>query len=378
TQTLTSGGTGAGKDFNSLTVDGTTNTVQLATNAAGIAGTLTIALGDTLDMNGQGLSVGTLSNDGTLQLQGGEPLTIGTMDTNSGLVKYVGGGTSPYTIVDFGGTDYFNLEIAGGGAETFQLGASALTVNGMLTNTSGLFDTNAQDITAAGLTVAGGTFNNGSDAGTWDIGTGGVSISGGGTLIGTSGTMTVEGDFANAATFTHNSGTVDFDLAAAGTQQLTSNANQFSTLTHSGTGTLQLVDGVSAAGTITNSAGDFDTAGQSVTAAGLTVSGGTFNSTSSAGAWDIGTSGVSISGGGTLIGTSGTMTVEGDFANAATFTHNSGTVQFDGSGTQTLTSGGTGAGKDFNSLTVDGTTNTVQLATNAAGIAGTLTIALGD
>jgi hypothetical protein len=56
----------------------------------GISGTLTIDSGATLDINGQNLTVGTLANDGNLQLTGSETVSITTTDTDSGTITYDG------------------------------------------------------------------------------------------------------------------------------------------------------------------------------------------------------------------------------------------------------------------------------------------------
>jgi len=71
--------------------------------------------------------------------------------------------------------------------------------------------------------------------------------------------------------------------------------------------------------------------------------------------------------------TSGTLSVAGNWTNAGTFTHNSGMVTFNGSAAQTITTGGTGAGKDFNNVTFSnsyGTPPNITYATNALTIGG--------
>ena len=61
--------------------------------AATVTGTLTIDSGATLDLNGYNLNTGTLVNNGNLQLEGSETVSITNPDTDSGTVTYDGTGT---------------------------------------------------------------------------------------------------------------------------------------------------------------------------------------------------------------------------------------------------------------------------------------------
>ncbi|MGB2600967.1 MAG: DUF2341 domain-containing protein, partial [Candidatus Omnitrophota bacterium] len=124
-QTLNSGGTSVGNDFNNITVSG--STVQLINNAIDIDGTLTINSGKVLDLNGQDLTLATLDNSGTLQLEGGETVAITTMDTDSGEVLYTGSGSYSDLAA---GDNYYDLTFAGIGTYTLD---AALDVNGSLT-----------------------------------------------------------------------------------------------------------------------------------------------------------------------------------------------------------------------------------------------------
>src|SRR5204862_384968 len=81
------------------------------------------------------------------------------------------------------------------------------------------------------------------------------------TLTAPSGTFTVSGNWSNSGTFTPGANTVTF--SSAGTQTLisggTAGGKTFSAITHSGTGTLQLVtNNLKVTGNFTNSAGTFD------------------------------------------------------------------------------------------------------------------------
>ncbi|MFC1576337.1 LamG-like jellyroll fold domain-containing protein, partial [Candidatus Omnitrophota bacterium] len=69
--------------------------------------------------------------------------------------------------------------------------------------------------------------------------------------------------------------------------------------------------------------------------------------------------------------------VAGDWTNSGgTFTHGNNTVTFDGSGAQTINSGGTGTGKAFYDVIISSSSNTVALSTNAIDIDNDLTINL--
>ncbi|PJC42802.1 MAG: hypothetical protein CO040_02520, partial [Candidatus Pacebacteria bacterium CG_4_9_14_0_2_um_filter_36_8] len=84
-------------------------TYTLATSTS-ISNDLTLSSG-TLSTNGNNLTIsGTFSNDGTLQIQGGESVSI-TNDTNSGITEFIGNGDSNpdtyYTSI----ADFYDLSI---------------------------------------------------------------------------------------------------------------------------------------------------------------------------------------------------------------------------------------------------------------------------
>ena len=70
------------------------------------------------------------------------------------------------------------------------------------------------------------------------------------------------------------------------------------------------------------------------------------------------------------------MNVAGNWTNSANFVSGTNTVTFDGAGTQTLISGGTGTEQDFNNLTHSGTGSLTLLA-NAIDIDGNFTNSAG-
>ena len=205
-------------------------------------------------------------------------------------VNYNGSGAR--TIVSPTSSQYVNLQATTSGTKTL---AADVDVDGILTiNGTATFDPATSDVTLAGNLVNNGSMTVGTGASllTFD---GTTTISGSGTTklhdVTISGTLTghstgfnVDGNWVNNGTFTHNSGTVTFD----------------------GTSTIS--------GSSTTS---FD--------------------------------GVSIAGSSTLTGASAAnFNVAGDFTNAGTYTHNSGTVTFNGSSAQNITGG---VATTFNNLT---------------------------
>ncbi|MBT3888913.1 MAG: hypothetical protein HOF66_06515 [Nitrosomonadaceae bacterium] len=142
-----------------------------------ITGTLTIDSYATLDLNGYNLTAGTLVNNGTLQLQGGETVAITTMDTDTGTVTYDGTGT--YTQLA-AGDNYFNLTLNSSGSITLD---ANLDVNGNLNIIDGSLDvsTDNRSINVAGNWSNADTFISRSGTvtfdGTSDIVTGGTGDS---------------------------------------------------------------------------------------------------------------------------------------------------------------------------------------------------------
>ncbi|MCA9396361.1 MAG: hypothetical protein KC649_04245, partial [Candidatus Omnitrophica bacterium] len=142
-QTITTGGSDDDQDFQNLIISNTSANVEVVTNSFQVGGTLTINNGAVFDTNAQDTEIGTLSNAGTLLLNGSEILTITNMDTDSGLVKY--DGVAGYTGLA-AGDSYYDLEFAG---NNFTLN-SALDVNGDLSITNGTLIDGAQQINVAG------------------------------------------------------------------------------------------------------------------------------------------------------------------------------------------------------------------------------------
>ncbi|MBX7147565.1 hypothetical protein K1X76_00645 [bacterium] len=180
-----------------------------------------------LSLNGSNLTVtGTVSNDGTIRLQGGETVSA-TNDTNSGTVEYVG--TSTYTELKFG-DNYYNLTINGNGG-AWGLDA-VLDVNNNFSLTQGSLETNGNDITVGGNWSKSGTFTHENNTVIFDTAGTTSVISGSSTF--NNFTSTTAG---KAITFT-NGTTQTID----GTLTLTGSAGNLITLRSTSTGNAWLLD----------------------------------------------------------------------------------------------------------------------------------------
>jgi CSLREA domain-containing protein len=162
------------------------------------------------------------------------------------------------------------------------------------------------------------------------------SLSNSGTIT-SSGLIKVMGGWSNSGTFTPTGS---------------------STVTFNGSGNTQTISGSTTFANLTIN----HTAGGSVTAAGSTLAvnglldvlAGTFTSATAY-------ADVTIDPAGTLA-LSGPITVSGNWTNNGTFTPNGFSVTFNGSGAQTITTGGSGAGKLFAGFAVNKGSGTATLA----------------
>ena len=137
--------------FENLTITNTSGVVSFSTRAIDIDKTLTINSSATLDINGIDTEAVTLVNNGTLQLEGDETVTITNKDTDSGTITYDGSGT--YNDLEYG-DNYYNLTFNGTG--TYTLDAN-LNVDGALTITDGTLDVSSDN---RSINVAGNWTNN--------------------------------------------------------------------------------------------------------------------------------------------------------------------------------------------------------------------------
>ncbi|MCG8432103.1 MAG: hypothetical protein MJA29_13155, partial [Candidatus Omnitrophica bacterium] len=343
TQTINAGGTGdVNRDFDDLEKTGS-GILQLVSTGLEVDGTMTIASGRTVDLNGRSLNLGTLDNSGTLQMTGTETaVSIAAMDTAKGKTLYVGDGNDVaevHSLKEIGALDYHDLTVndAAGITDTYRTGAH-LHVNGILEVLSGTLDisTNGNSLT---VTEAAG-INGGSLSAT----DGNIDANANLTLA--SGTLSaptsgqyfrVFGNLSLSGSFTHSSGTLTFD------------ANSSVRSIDTGGNTLyDLVFDDSAGGATW-------TLNSDLTGHNLTITGGTLDT-----------------------GSDRAIVLSGNWVNDDIFVSNTGTVTFNNaSGIQTLDAGGTAdANKDFNHLTKSAG-GTLQL--NASGLEadGTLTVSSG-
>ncbi|NBW34545.1 MAG: hypothetical protein EBR30_05900 [Cytophagia bacterium] len=362
-------------------------------------GTFTGAAGGVTTTNVT-LSSGTLiAPSGTFNVSGNWDVSGGTFTPGANTVTFNNGAART---INTGGQAFNNFSHTTN--NTLQLITNDLQVNGTFTNSNGTFNTNGFATTVLGLTtISGGnyqastglqTFSGGLtvSGGTFTGSTGGVTTTNvtlsSGTLIAPSGTFEVSGNWLRStATFTPGANTVTFTLGT-GTQTLNSGGSAFNNIIHSGTGILQLItNNLTINGTLINSAGDFDANGRSITVTGLTtLSGGTFFSSISAQSFN---GGVTISGG-TLTGSSGNISttnllltsgiltapssainVSGNWTyNGGVFSPGIGTVNFNGTGAQTIN--GTVATQTFNNISINKTAGTLL---NVSG--STVSLAVG-
>jgi len=352
------------EDLGIISITGGSSTPTVTPTTSVKATSVSIDTGQTLNLNG--------SN--TLTLVGNTtPFSIsGTFTPSTGTIEYAPAAT---TGVNVASTTYHHVTF-NKASNTFSLqsGGIATDDNGNLTITAGILDTvNLQNYS-----------------------------------------ITVGGNWVNSDTFTPRSGTVTFNRASPNTQTVnaggTGAGKPFNNFTHSGTGTLQLVttaidvggnfsqtNGIFDAGTNNlsqNFSGDFalsngttytkggtltfdktitsqtvadatDVPGQDLGA--VTIGPSTTTSVSTANKMNV--TDLTIGADDTLDISSDTLSISGNYINSNTLTATGSTVDFTGSGTQTLISGGTGVNKLFNNLTHSGT-GTLQIITNDLDIDG--------
>ncbi|SVD61635.1 uncharacterized protein METZ01_LOCUS414489, partial [marine metagenome] len=124
----------------------------------------------------------------------------------------------------------------------------------------------------------------------------------------------------------------------------------------------------------TNTSGNFQPGAHNLSANGIVWDGGSVTGTPS-GVWDIGTGGVDANAG-ILVATSGAFTVAGnwDMTGSAQFIEGTGTVEFDGTGVQSITST-SGTTEAFYSVQISNTLETVSITDKfEINSGGTLTI----
>ncbi|QQO09202.1 hypothetical protein [Breznakiella homolactica] len=395
-------------------------TVNLSAVAS--ADSVSIGTGSTLDLRGYGITLGSLTNSGTLRLQGGETLT-GVTASGGTVVLYNGGTGFPAL------TSFANLTISGGirplggpitvtGTLSVSAGA-ALNLNGSsvasVTTVSNLGTVQFTGTETLGtITSLGGTAVFSGTAVTnlagirtfsnLTINTGGTHTAPGalsvtGTLSMAAGTLVLPSGGSVAGT-SLTGGTVEFSGTAATNL---AGISTFANLTISSTAIHTAAGSLTVTGTLSMTAGTLVLpSGGSVFGASLT--GGTVNfsgtNTGLAGitafnnlTFSAGTStannGISvagdlvISGTGTVLSMAGNnITLTGSFTNAGTLRLNGGETltpltSFNGAGGTvqfTATNTGLAGLTAFNNLTISGGTSTLGAA---IAVTGTLAISAG-
>jgi hypothetical protein len=238
--------------------------------------------------------------------------------------------------IDLGSAKAVVLTVASGGSLNVQ-GNVGGTWSG---NATHAINTGAQSVTITGnLVLSDGTANHLINL---TMGAGTVTVQGGLTQSGGAGiTFTGAGSLAIGSDFTYTSGTFTPSTG---------------TVTYNGTGA-QVVGGVSYYNLTINKISGTATIGSTTTIGGnLTVTAGqlTLNASTTV------TGNVSIASAGTLNGGAITATVGGNWANAGTFTPASGSVNFAGTGAQSISA------STFNNLIINKASGTATLTGNAA------------
>ena len=339
----------------------------------------------------------TTINAGTVQL--GNPTALGT--TASGTLLVSG------AVLDVYGTNYSNLE--------------DLTINGFgITNAGAVINSSATPGTYAGLLTLGSSSN-------IVGGTGTIDISNAGTITGSGFNLTLGGAEGGTLRSILGTGSATLTKVDAGAWTL-SGTSTFTGGTTLNAGTLNINNSQAlgtTAGTFTINGGAIDnTSGvnlstvdyplalnadfayngsiprnlnlgagattlsadrQITVSAGTLTFGGIINDNSKSltkagpGTLSFGDQAVTLKNltintlGGTLISTSGNMNLAGNFSNNNAFTHNSGTVNLNGSVSQTI---GGSSSTTFNNLTINNSSTGVTL-NSPESVAGILTLTNG-
>jgi autotransporter-associated beta strand protein len=351
----------------------------VGTSVAGAlgAGTLTLAGGILKLTNAAGLNFGrntTISGSAqivsdVIAVGAGVTHTLGTLSIGNQTLTIAGGnnvngGTAGLT---FGATTFtaaptFTVNNpAGGGTTQLSMAAVGPAGNTATINGNGkMVQTGIWGPTAGGITYSG---------------TGSLTLSQANTYTGTttlnSGQLNINNATAiGTGTFIINGGTIDNTTAAAITLTSSNPQTWNSNFTFAGTQNLNLGTG---AVTMNASCQVTITTAKILTVGG-TLSGASYNLTKAGvGILTMGANTVTINGltinAGTLTAPSVAMNIAGDFSNSGTFTHNGGTVNYNGAGPQAV------AGVIYNNLTVsNGSNKNLQGATT---VAGTLSLTLG-
>lgn len=371
-QTVDPGGTDVGKPLYKLTINKSSGSAILA-SALSIQNDLDIQAGK-LDVSASNYAItasGNWTNSGTFTPRNG------TVTFDNATTLTTGGNGA--------GKAFYNIAITTNGSGAVTL-AGNLDIDGNLSIASGTsLDVTANDysLNVGGNWANDGTFSSDNCTVTFD-GTGDQSIDANGlvdafwnftvnkasgTATLTTGPLDVNGDFS-VTSGTLATGTINLDIEGTTT---------ISGTLSTGINSINAAGNWSASGSVSGSSTvTLDGTGQNISGSfnNLILGGsGTKTATSTL---DV-NGDLTINSSVTLNAGSYTHTVAGDWDNSSgTFTASTSTITFDGTSTQTLTSGGTGVGYEFNKLTVNKSAGSLQLAaSNDLDVNSDFTISAG-
>lgn len=314
--------------------------VALLTGNVTVVNSFTVNSGATLDTRAFNVSGGgsfTLGAGATLEI--GDPNGIAASPTAAGSIRNTGGRTlSSLATYIYDGSE---SQIVGNGLPGTVL---HLRTNNSGGNGNNIVTGNSGQIVTGTLQVQTGVYSSASDY--HDV------VINSGAEFSLTGDITVSGNWTNNGTFTHNNHKVTFD--GSNNTQIINGSTSFYDLAinHSG-------------------AGSVIAAGSTLAVTHLAqIQSGTF--TSATQYHDI-----QIDNGGTFA-LSGPILVDGNWNlnPGGTFTHNNFGVTFNGTGAQTITAGGAGAGKTFAGVAINKGNGTVTLSGHME-VAGVLTLTSG-
>ncbi|MEI6462258.1 MAG: DUF2341 domain-containing protein [bacterium] len=428
--------------FYNLTFNGSGGAWSFGANSATVANDFTITLGTltapstTLTITGNYSNSATFThNSGTVTFNStttGKTL-VGTMTTTSSFYNLTFNGSGgAWSFAANSATVANNLTITAG---TVTAPSTTLTITGSYSN-SGTFTHNSGTVlfnaTTTGKTLSGTmtttssfynlTFNG--SGGAWSFGANSATVANDftitlGTLTAPSTTLTITGNYSNSATFTHNSGTVTFNSTTTGKTLVgtMTTTSSFYNLTFNGSGgawsfgannvlvvynftitngtvtapstTLTIGNNYSNSGTFTHNSGTviFNAPNPGKTLSGtMTTTSSFYNLTFNGvgGAWSFGGNAATVVNdlvitNGTITFPSTTLTIGGNFSNAATFISNSGTVLMNATITGKTLSGLMSGGitNNFANLTFNGVGGAWSFGSNGVTVWNNFTITNG-
>lgn len=344
----------------------------------GALGTLTLARASvsfittsTTTITNLNLNSGTFNNGTGISIASGGTVTRSGGTISSNLANIL----DPYNVVYTNGTVTTGPELPSNttalanlsktGSGTLSLGSN-ITINGILTLSSGSFNSGSNSIDLKGNFISSASSTLTSSAITFS---GTTTISG--SAVPTFGSITISGTLTPSSNFQINGNLVNNGTLNAGTATTTFGG----TTAISGSSTSSF-NNVVITGILTAPVGNFNVSGtwtnNGTFNRGIATNTVTFNGISSIGGTNPTTfSGITVSG---VLNAPATLTLAGNFTNNGTFNHSSGTVVFAGTSIQNIQGS---AVTDFNNISVTNSTGgppEVQVQSNQ-NLRGVLTLA---